>query len=134
MRKVYNKLSVILVMLLSLVIVFSTASLLITNVSADTAEPSQSQEQTEDESWYEITVGEDNKSISIMIDGTLGNYANMSGKDLSDIKDKLLDALKRIVIDRLLSFEQNNGKNAAARTIDLELPDLPDFDRSMLKQ
>lgn len=144
MKRIYDKLSVILIMLLSLVIVFSTASLLITRVSADTAGSTQEQVQGENEAWYEITVGKDNKSLTILVDGTLGSYADLSQKDLADVKNKLLSAVKSIVINRLLEATDTTKTVAADYAMPLAngdgneglptLPDLPDLSGSTLQQ
>lgn len=132
MKKIYSKLSVILIMLLSLVFAISTASLLITNVFADTAKPAQETVQSEQESWYEIKVDNDDKSLTILVDGTIGSYADLSAKDFADIKNKLFDAVKTLIIDRLLdaSVESGNKGENVVGTIANEL----DFDNDTLKK
>ena len=88
MRKIYNKLSVILIMLLSLVIIASTALLVVTNVSADTAVP-QATEQSEEQTWYTIKVGENNESLTILVKGTIGSYVGLSAGEFANFKSSL---------------------------------------------
>lgn len=100
MMKLKSKLSLVILMILSFVIMLGAASSLIIRANAASAQDGPVQIQSTKTSWYEISYDDD--SLTILLDANLNSYSDLSKADLVNLKNALTDAFGTLVIDKLL--------------------------------
>ncbi len=127
-NKLSAKLSLLVVLLVSFVIMFSTGIAMLVRADSNTPEQTETVTTTTyTDDWYEISVNKN--SLTILLDGSIGSYRSLSRDDIGNIKNALLSAVQEIIVNPIFESSQGQGEQsgqdpqayrAVAMTIDSE--------------
>lgn len=119
MMKFKSKLSLVLLMILSLVIMMgATTSMLVRTNAASADETAMT--ATEETSWYTVTY--DDKSLTILLSANLSDYSALSQEEALKLKDTIVEAFRSLVMDKLLGGSAAAGISAAGIPMPIEAP------------
>ena len=110
MKKTGKKISLLLALILAFVMMLGVSFAMFKPAKAEPVSEPSVAANGQSSKWYEITVEDD--KLTVLLDGSIGNYRSLSAADLKDIKSEIIRAVKTLVIDRLI--EKVTGEDRQA--------------------
>ncbi len=118
MMKFKSKLSLVLLMILSFIVLMgATTSLL---VRRDAASAKAETIKTETTSWYDVSY--DDTSLTILLSANLSDYSELNKDAALKLKDTIVEAFRSLVMEKLLGGSTAAGISAGARSAGIPMP------------
>ena len=118
MMKFKSKLSLVLLMILSFIVLMgATTSLL---VRRDAASAKAETIKTETTSWYDVSY--DDTSLTILLSANLSDYSELNKDEALKLKDTIVEAFRSLVMEKLLGGSTAAGISAGARSAGIPMP------------
>lgn len=114
MMKLKSKLSLVMLLVLSFVILVGAAVSML--VKAEAMPTDAGLTVSVNESWFEIDYDDD--SLTILLDADFAKYSELKKDDVVKFKNAISDAIQRIIVDKLLESDSSGIGKASFRLSD----------------